>query len=225
MKKGFTLIELLVVIAIIAILAAILFPVFAKAREKARQTSCASNLKQIGLGIMQYTQDYDEVFPPGYAGNGMVVQADPGMPGYHYMTDPGQVANGQGNYIIWADFVNPYVKSLKIYECPSAPAKNVMSYGYNYAISGAAVYGPVVPPLSVGAVKKPAELVMVLDYNIVYSVFANYLQPTIWGWMMDATTMHNEGANVAFADGHVKWMKSSGTLFYPVPSPLWDPNS
>ena len=63
MKKAFTLIELLVVIAIIAILAAILFPVFAQAREKARQTSCLSNLKQIGLGLMMYTQDYDETYP------------------------------------------------------------------------------------------------------------------------------------------------------------------
>lgn len=63
-SKGFTLIEILVVIAIIALLAAILFPVFARARENARRTSCASNLKQIGLGIMQYTQDYDERMPP-----------------------------------------------------------------------------------------------------------------------------------------------------------------
>src|SRR4028118_1205764 len=62
-KKGFTLIELLVVIAIIVILAAILFPVFARARENARRTSCLSNIKQVGLGIMQYTQDYDEMYP------------------------------------------------------------------------------------------------------------------------------------------------------------------
>jgi prepilin-type N-terminal cleavage/methylation domain-containing protein/prepilin-type processing-associated H-X9-DG protein len=225
MKKGFTLIELLVVIAIIAILAAILFPVFAKAREKARQSSCASNLKQIGLGIQQYTQDYDEMFPPAYAGNGMVPQTDPNMPGAHFISDPGQVANGQGNYITWADFTNPYVKSWKLYECPSAIAKDVMSYGYSSEISGGAVYDPVENAISLSTLTKPSEVVMLLDYNIVYGVFANAYQPTYWGWMMAATTLHSGGANVAFADGHVKWMLCTGTLFYPTPSPLWNPRA
>src|SRR5579872_7119000 len=93
-NKGFTLIELLVVIAIIAILAAILFPVFAKVREKARQTSCLSNEKQLGLGILQYTQDNDESFMP--SDNGAV-----GM-------------NGHG----WASRIYPYVKSTGVYSCP-----------------------------------------------------------------------------------------------------------
>ncbi len=91
-KKGFTLIELLVVIAIIAILAAILFPVFAKAREKARQVSCLSNMKQIGLGFTQYNQDYDEKF----TGSGFY---------------------GQG----WAEEIYPYVKSTQVYQCPDDP--------------------------------------------------------------------------------------------------------
>ncbi|HAZ64135.1 MAG TPA: hypothetical protein DCZ72_11075, partial [Armatimonadetes bacterium] len=72
-RRGFTLIELLVVIAIIAILAAILFPVFAKAREKARAASCQSNLKQLGLSVMQYTQDWDEMYPTGDVGGDWVV--------------------------------------------------------------------------------------------------------------------------------------------------------
>ena len=91
-KSGFTLIELLVVIAIIAILAAILFPVFARARENARRASCQSNLKQIALGIKQYTQDYDERFPLAISG---------------------------GSVYGWADAVQPYLKSTQIYQCPS----------------------------------------------------------------------------------------------------------
>ena len=93
-KSGFTLIELLVVIAIIAILAAILFPVFAKAREKARQISCLSNLKQLGLGVMQYTQDNDEFFPQ---------------------------TNVPADHDNWAQEIYPYVKSVDVYRCPDNP--------------------------------------------------------------------------------------------------------
>lgn len=85
-KTGFTLMELLVVIAIISILAAILFPVFARARENARRSSCMSNLKQIGLGIMQYTQDNDERYPPNWHGGGSAVQDDPAAPGRKFLT-------------------------------------------------------------------------------------------------------------------------------------------
>ena len=93
--EGFTLIELLVVIAIIAILAAILFPVFARARENARRASCQSNLKQIALGVMQYTQDYDEQFPK--------------------ISTPVAAAPPHG----WADTIQPYLKSVQIFKCPS----------------------------------------------------------------------------------------------------------
>jgi len=106
---GFTLIELLVVIAIIAILAAILFPVFAKAREKARQITCASNLKQLGLAFTQYTQDYDEHFTHG---------------------DPWGTAQG------WAGQIYPYVKSGGAFSCPDDPTNPnangvVVSYAMN----------------------------------------------------------------------------------------------
>ena len=97
-KKGFTLIELLVVIAIIAILAAILFPVFGRARENARRSSCQSNLKQVGLGILQYTQDYDERFVPGAFWNTSVTPNDEA---------PFQV------------LVQPYMKSRQVFSCPS----------------------------------------------------------------------------------------------------------
>jgi prepilin-type N-terminal cleavage/methylation domain-containing protein/prepilin-type processing-associated H-X9-DG protein len=101
-NAGFTLIELLVVIAIIAILAAILFPVFAQAREKARQTSCLSNMKQLGNAGMMYTQDYDECLVPSWIGNG-----------------PGWSGDGWPGDQRWTDILYPYVKSLDIYNCPS----------------------------------------------------------------------------------------------------------
>lgn len=105
-RKGFTLIELLVVIAIIAVLAAILFPVFSIAREKARQTSCLSNTKQLSLGVLMYAQDYDEALPP--------CQND--------------------SLILWTDIVNPYVKNSQIRVCPSDTVAEANSYGLNQSI-------------------------------------------------------------------------------------------
>jgi prepilin-type N-terminal cleavage/methylation domain-containing protein/prepilin-type processing-associated H-X9-DG protein len=104
-RHAFTLIELLVVIAIIAILAAILFPVFAKAREKARQTSCLSNMNQIGLALMQYNQDYDEKYPSGYI-TGTVQPVNNG-------------SNGGG--LGWAGECSPYIKSTGVFHCPDDP--------------------------------------------------------------------------------------------------------
>jgi prepilin-type N-terminal cleavage/methylation domain-containing protein len=101
--KGFTLIELLVVIAILAILAAILFPVFAQAREKARQAACLSNTKQMGLGILMYVQDYDETYSPAYYYN------DPDASGNLDLTGINQ----------WSGLVQPYVKNVGIFVCPS----------------------------------------------------------------------------------------------------------
>jgi prepilin-type N-terminal cleavage/methylation domain-containing protein len=105
MRRGFTLIELLVVIAIIAILAAILFPVFAKAREKARQASCLSNVKQIQLAILQYAQDYDETLP---------------------------YASAWGNPVQnWYIYLDPYMKNSQVLKCPSY-ASATIGYGWNY---------------------------------------------------------------------------------------------
>jgi len=143
LKEGFTLIELLVVIAIIAILAAILFPVFAKVREKARQTSCASNLKQLGLALTQYTEDNDERYPVG-------------DPAYNYCGG-------------WARPIYPYVKSVDVYKCPddptsySAPTRysgiwNPVSYaindtlvadGFNNGFSGASLAALNAPSLTI----------------------------------------------------------------------------
>jgi len=143
--KGFTLIELLVVIAIIAILAAILFPVFAKAREKARQISCASNEKQLALGWMQYCEDDDD-WVPGTRGNGIAIppaandSATLGGPAY---ANGGNYGWGQG----YAGLIYPYVKSLGVFACPDDPTPPVtytvggntiikvpISYAYNAAI-------------------------------------------------------------------------------------------
>jgi prepilin-type N-terminal cleavage/methylation domain-containing protein len=143
-NSGFTLIELLVVIAIIAILAAILFPVFAKVREKARQTSCLSNEKQIGLGLIQYSQDYDELFMGG--------------------NNPPYYNTG------WIGPMYPYVKSTAIFKCPDDPTVDAgggttaTSYSFNYNLSpphiGLANAGQ---PISIATLNAPASTVFVFE--------------------------------------------------------------
>src|SRR3954454_8547490 len=108
-RTGFTLIELLVVIAIIAILAAILFPVFAQARDKARQAVCLSNCKQVGTALQMYSQDYDEILPQGYNG-------------------PSKIS--------WGKVTVPYVKNLDIFTCPSAPQTKASTPSVNHLFTG-----------------------------------------------------------------------------------------
>src|SRR6056297_3423700 len=119
-RHGFTLIELLVVIAIIAILAAILFPVFARAREKARQASCLSNVKQMGLAAMMYVQDYDETMPPARCYNATIP----------YTMPNGDTWDSWGP---WFALIQPYAKNPQIFICPSAQESyyGVTSYGAN----------------------------------------------------------------------------------------------
>jgi len=129
-NSAFTLIELLVVIAIISILAAILFPVFAKVREKARQTTCTSNLKQLGLALMQYNEDNDEAFPCGALGRTVPLRA-----------------------IGWASEIYPYVKSTGVYTCPDdsfrGPAGSTVSYAMSLSASDHALSGFNSPTKSV----------------------------------------------------------------------------
>ncbi len=220
-NRGFTLIELLVVIAIIAILAAILFPVFARARENARRTSCMSNLKQIGLGLMQYTQDYDERYPtalPGKHTSGLQ-NAAVGMPGRRLRLE--------GFYVSWMDLIYPYVKSVEIFMCPSMEDTTKMTGAQlnaaQYAISGGISgydndrYGrPVNNSIgnSLADVRRPSEVAMVFEY---YSIYNHQSNASGWTNMARGATPrfalpHFEGTNIAYADGHAKWIK--GTQAY-----------
>ncbi len=214
-RKAFTLIELLVVIAIIAILAAILFPVFARARENARRASCQSNLKQIALGIFQYTQDYDEKYPMNYWGPTMVTQTDTSMPGALFTTSNG---SSSGKWVTWMDMIFPYLKSVQIFTCPSATSvPTAPSYGYNRLLgnsSGSASGGD-----SLASVERPSEIVMNMDYNTYYSIYANIIDGGSWALGTSTTNQkivapHLEGTNVAFADGHVKWRVRNDADFW-----------
>ncbi|MEN6548330.1 MAG: DUF1559 domain-containing protein [Armatimonadia bacterium] len=196
-KRGFTLIELLVVIAIIAILAAILFPVFAKAREKARQSSCLSNTKQISIGILSYTQDYDECLPYGQmdyaAGSAYIIANIPST------TNPSAIV--------------PYLKNTQIAKCPSLAGA---SYGYGWSYnhmpyrSGTTT---IYTPASLGTFNYPSEVMMFADSQDGTGarayVYCPIHQSTIDGGRGYVGERHNDGANVAFLDGHSKWLSKS----------------
>jgi prepilin-type N-terminal cleavage/methylation domain-containing protein/prepilin-type processing-associated H-X9-DG protein len=147
-RKGFTLIELLVVIAIIAILAAILFPVFAQAREKARQASCQSNLKQQGIAVRMYTDDYDGIH----------------IPAWGYGAGWNQCANGVA-HMGWFHFIQPYVKNMGIFDCPSSPkdARTLYCHATRTACLGDGYPGNVENPLRIGYVFN--EGFMGVDYR------------------------------------------------------------
>jgi len=188
MRRGFTLIELLVVIAIIAILAAILFPVFAKAREKARQSSCLSNTKQLCLAILQYSQDYDENFPMG------------------------RWWQGSGTWYGWDTSVAPYIKNTQIFRCPSNPAV-ACSYGTTCSAAYTAM-GGLNTPQPIGKIYYPAEMYLIVDGspNSFMHVPKN-AWPTVCA-CADAVAPwpHNEGTNVGYCDGHGKWQAGQSVV-------------
>lgn len=226
-RQGFTLIELLVVIAIIAILAAILFPVFARARENARKSNCQSNLKQIGLALRSYSQDYDERYP--------CYRFFDNIPGVTYS---------------WRIALLPYVKNRDIFVCPSAPNLNGFALSTNdksdctgstpqfessgyYCNSVHWVSGAPNPPfmhryqggISDAQIARPAETIAVIDggqYPLTnFDAYTGATTTTTTtgsnaaGTGNPPTTVstsnpflrHTDGANYLFMDGHVKWQK------------------
>jgi prepilin-type N-terminal cleavage/methylation domain-containing protein/prepilin-type processing-associated H-X9-DG protein len=193
-RYGFTLIELLVVIAIIAILAAILFPVFARAREKARQTSCLSNLKQIGLAEKMYEQDYDEVT------------------GTYIQNASSDVATDYS----WIDILEPYIKNTQIFECPSS------SVGYRSGgVGSLGSYGANISDVGTGGLTGRTYLfchrkVATFQYPAETGIFADTTGGHYWrysgGAIQAIAFLHNEGANVAYMDGHAKWVSRGFVL-------------
>ncbi|MCW3062549.1 MAG: prepilin-type N-terminal cleavage/methylation domain [Capsulimonas sp.] len=233
--RGFTLIELLVVIAIIAILAAILFPVFAKAREKARQISCASNMRQITLGAIQYTQDNDEITPGGWSNIG-------------------------GTAVHWNQFLQPYIKSTQVFKCPddSATATSFSgdspTYGPRFHNSYALNYDAMQSNseqqgLTLASFVAPAGTIYIVDKGQAGQATAPFIaSPSVArdgclfmadpvgattnqvGWAGRVATdgnwcaplaRHTDLANVAFIDGHIKAMRPSAFFFGG--SPFLDP--
>ena len=224
-KTAFTLIELLVVIAIIAILAAILFPVFARARENARRSSCTSNLKQIGLGALQYIQDYDETYPS--------VTVNNGFPASAYSS----------NFpFAWSDALQPYIKSTQVYQCPSDEFESAtFPFGYtdyfynallnrqNQSVLSAssrtilfgesngdpaksarvALNGCSSATLTTGAVP------LCSNSSRVQTLTNNGGSNGTGGGTADTGNIrrHLEGGNWAFADGHVKWYLANSPTY------------
>ncbi len=223
--SAFTLIELLVVVAIIAILAAILFPVFGRARENARRSSCQSNLKQMGIMVAQYTQDYDERYPLTYYG-----------------------ASASGTSQSWVTFMQPYIKSTQVFSCPSESAATgnapgaafPVHYAYNLSIGG----NGAIAYTMLASIASPASTVMMTDSGSLQAGTTNSTQaantdPSLWprrvatdkhtSWILVTPTSSNwsfttvdYGApaarhlgttNILWADGHVKSQKVES--FYP----------
>ncbi|MHB8994434.1 MAG: DUF1559 family PulG-like putative transporter [Armatimonadota bacterium] len=221
MRKGFTLIELLVVIAIIAILAAILFPVFAKAREKARQASCQSNIKQLTLALMQYMQDYDETIPIGSATNGgpMVTTANCGQVSSGCARNNDQVADSNCRQPwqmitgLWLHTrLDPYTKNMQVWMCPSLAAGTVTTasqdVGYISSLSwclsntGVTLMGVKDASLRLSPVQIPF-FGDAISYET--SGYTGCRLISMAGRPLNSN--HNSQVNVGFLDGHVKSMQ------------------
>jgi prepilin-type N-terminal cleavage/methylation domain-containing protein/prepilin-type processing-associated H-X9-DG protein len=205
--RGFTLIEVLIVVAIIGLLAALLFAAFASARENARRASCLNNTRQIAMGLLQYTQDYDERMANVYM--------------YH--------GPGQTNLLWWQDMIQPYTKSYPVFLCPSqnnptgysvarpdfAPDVLRTSYAANNIYTdwtGA----PIFPPMRAGQVvgRSLADFVDPATTIVVAEVPSGEVEiwhwdHTDWGTSSRVDKRHLEGSNFCFGDGHAKWYRTT----------------
>jgi prepilin-type N-terminal cleavage/methylation domain-containing protein len=202
-RRGFTLIELLVVIAIIAILAAILLPVFAKARAKARQTSCLSNVRQLGTAVLSYAQDYDEAYPYLAWNNGDTV-------GLH-----------------WQDLTNPYTKSVQIWTCPETQGNDgvetsgwwnkgdnntVGNHAFRNRRTGYTWNESAAWYVHISESQNPATTYLMMDKgnSLCFTMWYDWRGRAMYccrNWA-DQPGPHNEGKNANSADGHAKWVKS-----------------
>jgi prepilin-type N-terminal cleavage/methylation domain-containing protein/prepilin-type processing-associated H-X9-DG protein len=215
-KRAFTLIELLVVIAIIAILAAILFPVFAQARAKARQTTCISNTKQLALAVAMYTQDYDETVPFAFM---------------DYISPPTPCK--YGDYAKWWWNIQTYVKSLDILKCPgdSKPAPDLAyvqggkngptfpnSYGWNYPHMP---YRPCAATATTLAMYQEPASTLAFAHSECEAAWCRYVVYCPVNWPVGTwparptngvTDDHNDGTVIGFLDGHAKWMRADAVV-------------
>jgi len=193
MRRGFTLIELLVVIAIIAILAAILFPVFARARSKARQTSCLSNVKEITLALMMYAQDYDETLV---------------------------MYNNSAYTFGWRSAAMPYVKNDQVFICPSEGG-GACDYGVIYphvsAVGSAKMLDDIEYPAETGLLTETEAQDVSGRYGNLYLGYCPfcYAEGSIsWAYYRGVAWpgRHNGGNNCGYVDGHAKWLKYENTM-------------
>lgn len=239
-RHAFTLIELLVVIAIIAILAAILFPVFAQAREKSRAASCASNLKQIGIAYQMYAQDHDEAIVPGANHNARYKETDPRC--------------------WWYGLLEPYVKNEGVFRCPSFAFKQYPSYLLSFV--GHASWSQAIPASSNNGIKdgkdkigiktvtlsqaaRPSEIILTYEdtNNDLFrggkSTWAVWNWPDYWNprpWNYDWKKGNSQGSpypgkhfgghNNVYFDGHVKWSddyayQGRQQVMNEAPAPAW----
>ncbi|MHB1462818.1 MAG: prepilin-type N-terminal cleavage/methylation domain-containing protein [Armatimonadota bacterium] len=215
-RQGFTLIELLVVIAIIAILAAILFPVFAQARVKAKTAACLSNTKQLALGLSMYADDYDDAYPKGafWVAN---------------ITQDMVPVSGITAAVTWADVILPYVKAKAMYACPSRPQagklagtwggpwKNSCGFGFNEWGWNTVGNNP-----TLSSVANPSDAIILTEIDMaIPDAGTHWFAPQAGsgGYFVNAAKAHNYRMNFAFCDGHAKALKPRQTIS---PKMMWN---
>jgi prepilin-type N-terminal cleavage/methylation domain-containing protein/prepilin-type processing-associated H-X9-DG protein len=226
-RRGFTLIELLVVIAIIAILAAILFPVFAKARAKARQATCLSNMKQIGMATMMYAQDYDEALPPALGVSDQLI-----------LSPGGKAWQAWGNgpyYYYYYTYLLPYIKTDKIFMCPESIHPDSWYYSYSPNVSIFSHVADLSRGKTLSVFDSPASVYLYYDAGSSWVKYKNWYEPALgagcyyfpgsgkYNGITNPTAAsddsqvygdymkprHTDGLIVVFGDGHAKYVQLS----------------